>query len=116
MLKRDVADYLPLKAAWLHILLALAEGSRHGYAIRASVEARSEGRVRLWPATLYGSIRDMVAEGLIEEVAGEPAPDDDPRRRYYDLTGFGREVLRAEVGRLARLVDAARAAHVVVEA
>jgi len=116
MLKRGVADYLPLKAAWLHILLALAEGSRHGYAIRASVDARSEGRVRLWPATLYGSIRDMVAEGLIEEVAGESAPDDDPRRRYYDLTVFGREVLRAEVGRLARLVDAARAAHVVVEA
>lgn len=115
MPNRDLAEYLPLKTAWLHILLALAEGSRHGYAIRASVEARSEGRVRLWPATLYGSIRDMVAEGLIAEVAGEPAPDDDPRRRYYDLTSFGRGVLQAEVRRLAKLVEAARLAQVVAE-
>ena len=116
MPKRDVAEYLPLKTAWLHILLALAEGNRHGYAIRAAVETRSEGRVRLWPATLYGSIRDMVAAGLIEEVAGEPAPDDDPRRRYYDMTAFGRKVLQAEVQRLSKLVDAARAARVLAKA
>lgn len=116
MPNRDLSDYLPLKAAWLHILLALAEGSRHGYAIRASVEERTEGRVRLWPATLYGSMRDMVAEGLIAEITVEGAGDDDQRRRNYELTAFGRSVLRADVQRLAKLVEAARAAHVIAEA
>lgn len=106
----DHDDYLPLKTAWFHILLALGDGARHGYAIRSDVEQRTEGRVKLWPATLYGSIRELSEEGLIEEVDGDPGPDDDdPRRRYYGLTALGKGVLAAEVGRLHALVEAARA-------
>ena len=104
-----IAEFLPLKTTWLHILLALAEGARHGYAIRTAVEERTEGGVRLWPATLYGALRDMTGDGLLEEQGGAPAPEDDARRRYYELTGLGREVLAAEVRRLERIVAAARA-------
>lgn len=100
---------LPLKTAWFHILLALGDGSRHGYAIRTAVEERTQGRVRLWPATLYGSIRELAAEALIEEQDGEADPTDDSRRRYYRLTGLGERVLAAEVARMQALVDAARA-------
>ncbi len=100
---------LPLKPAWFHILLALGNGRRHGYAIRAEVEERTRGRVRLWPATLYGSIRELAAEALIEELEAGPGAGDDPRRRYYRLTRLGRRVLAAEVARLQALVDAARA-------
>ncbi|MQA91166.1 MAG: PadR family transcriptional regulator [Gemmatimonas sp.] len=99
---------LPLKAAWFHILLALGDGSRHGYAIRTEVEERTQGRVRLWPATLYGSIWELAAAALIEEHDTEPDPADDPRRRYYRLTGLGKRVLAAEVARMQALVDAAR--------
>ncbi|HEX7118837.1 MAG TPA: PadR family transcriptional regulator [Longimicrobiales bacterium] len=102
-----VEAFLPLKPAWFHILLALADGPRHGYAIRVEVEARTEGRVRLWPATLYGSIRDLAEAGLIEE--GEADPVDDARRRIYRLTGAGARVLAAEAARMQALVDAARA-------
>ncbi|HUH12990.1 MAG TPA: helix-turn-helix transcriptional regulator [Longimicrobiales bacterium] len=106
----DLDRYLPLRTAWFHILLALGDGARHGYGIRADVEERTSGRVKLWPATLYGSIRELSEEGLIAEVEGEPAPgDDDPRRRYYGLTELGKGVLAAEVGRLHALVEAARA-------
>jgi DNA-binding PadR family transcriptional regulator len=105
----DVADFLPLKTAWLHILLALADGARHGYAIRTAVEQQTEGRVKLWPATLYGSLRDLVGDGLIAESEAAPAPEDDPRRRYYHLTALGQQVLRAEVKRLESIVAAAQA-------
>ena len=104
----DPSTLLPLKATWFHVLLALADGARHGYAIRASVEERTGGAVRLWPATLYGSIRELSESGVIEALEGEEDPDDDQRRRYYRLTSFGREVLRAETDRLQDLVDAAR--------
>jgi DNA-binding PadR family transcriptional regulator len=102
---------LPLKPAWFHILLALADGARHGFGIRESVEARTEGQVKLWPATLYGSVREMADAGLIEALEGENDPDDDQRRRYYRLTRRGRDVLRAEADRLQALVDAARASE-----
>jgi DNA-binding PadR family transcriptional regulator len=105
----EIETLLPLKTAWFHILLALANGPRHGYAVRSEVEDRTQGRVRLWPATLYGSIRDLEEGGLIEESDGPEDPNDDPRRRYYDLTARGRDVLRAEVERLQGLVDVARA-------
>ena len=105
----DIERLLPLKAAWFHILLALGDGPQHGYAVRSEVEERTEGRVKLWPATLYGSIRDREEEGLIAESEGPGDPDDDPRRRYWILTAFGREVLATEVERLQRLVDEARA-------
>ena len=96
-----------LKKHWFDILLALADGAQHGYAIRSRVEERSEGRVKLYPATLYGSVREMADGGLIEALEGDPA--DDQRRRYYRLTKQGREALRAEVDRLQSLIDSARA-------
>lgn len=100
---------LPLKTAWFHILVALGDGVRHGYAIRTEVEQRTQGRVRLWPATLYGSIRELGAESLIEELEPDPNAPDDPRRRYYRMTNLGKRVLAAEAARLQALVDAARA-------
>ncbi len=78
--------HLPLKPAWFHILLALADGARHGFAIRECVEERTGGALKLWPATLYGSVREMTEAGLIEPLEGEDDPDDDQRRRYYRLT------------------------------
>lgn len=106
-----VESYLPLKRAWFHILLALGEGPAHGYAIRDQVEERTEGRIRLWPATLYGSIRELAEAGLIEALEGADDPDDDARRQYYRLTALGREALLAEVDRLQSLVNAARASR-----
>lgn len=106
--KRRMGRLLPLKPAWFHILLALKEGDAHGFAIRERVEARTSGKVRLWPATLYGAIRQLSAEGLIEALAGEEDPDDDARRRYYRLTQAGRAVLLAEADRLEALVREAR--------
>lgn len=105
----DLSEFLPMKAPWFHILLTLADGAQHGYAIRAAVEERTQGKIRLWPATLYGAMRDMAAEGLITELGHEPDADDDARRRYYDLTLLGKRVLAAEVQRLAELVEIARA-------
>jgi len=104
-----IDELLPLKPAWFHILLALADGAQHGYAIRANVEGRSGGRIRLWPATLYGTIRKLTDEGLIHCLEGEADPDDDARRRYYELTPLGSDVLRGETDRLQALVEAARA-------
>ncbi len=98
-----------LKAAWFHILLALADGAQHGYAIRRSVKERTDGVVKLYPATLYGSIRDLSDQGLIEALEGEDDPDDDQRRRYYRLTPAGRDALADEVGRLQEILDQARA-------
>ena len=107
--RSDLEGLLPLKTAWFHILLALGDGPQHGYAVRSEVEERTEGRVKLWPATLYGSIRDLEEAGLIRECEGPDDPDSDPRRRYYELTAWGREALRAEVERMQGLVDVARA-------
>lgn len=107
----DAADARPLKPAWLHILLALSNGACHGYQIRESVETRTGGAVRLWPATLYGALRDLTDLGAIEPLEGEDDPDDDQRRRYHQLTEAGRQLLRAEVERLQALVDEARASQ-----
>lgn len=104
-----MTELAPLKTTWFHILLALADGPQHGYAIRERVEERTGGAVRLWPATLYGSIRDLADRGAIEALEGDDDPDDDQRRRYYRLTEVGREALHAETERLQALVDAARA-------
>ncbi len=108
---RETARLLPLKPAWFHILLALADGAQHGYAIRSLVEERTEGRVKLWPATLYGSIRELSGEDLIEALDGPENPDDDARRRYYRLTPQGSDLLRAEADRVQELVDAARSSR-----
>jgi DNA-binding PadR family transcriptional regulator len=109
-LDTEARAHLPLKGAWYHILLAIAGGEQHGYAIRKRVEELSDGKVRLWPTTLYGSIRQLTEDGIIEETESAPVPeDDDPRRRYYRLTSLGREVLDAETSRLESLVKTARA-------
>lgn len=92
-----------------HILLALADKERHGYDIMREVDERSEGKVRLGPGTLYGSIKRMLSDGLIEEMDQRPDPElDDERRRYYRLTDLGRRVAVAEAERLERLVKSAR--------
>lgn len=100
--------FLPMKPVWFHILLALADEAQHGYAIRQRVEDRTQGAVRLWPATLYGSVRDLSEQGLIEALEGDSDPDEDARRRYYRLTRLGERVLQGETDRLQSLVDAAR--------
>ncbi len=102
----DLKALLPVKPKWFHILLALSSEPMHGFAIRDSVDVRTGGTVRLWPATLYGAIREMGALGLIEPLEGDEDPDDDQRRRYYQLTVRGRELLRLEADRLQALVNA----------
>jgi DNA-binding PadR family transcriptional regulator len=101
---------LPLQPAAFHILLTLADGEHHGYAIIQDVTRRTDGEVELSAGTLYRSIHRMLQQGLIEESRRRPAPaEDDERRRYYLLTAFGAAVARAEAGRLSRLVRLARA-------
>jgi DNA-binding PadR family transcriptional regulator len=96
--------------AMFHILTVLAGGEQHGYAISRAVQERTDGRVRLGPGTLYRSIHRMLEEGLIEELADRPDPEeDDERRRYYRITALGRRAARAEARRLSALVDLARA-------
>jgi DNA-binding PadR family transcriptional regulator len=103
-------DLLPLSPAVLNILLALADEERHGYGIMREVEERTGGRTRMGPGTLYGSIKRMLADGLIEESDERPDPEtDDQRRRYYRITDFGRRVAGAEAERLSGLVETARA-------
>jgi DNA-binding PadR family transcriptional regulator len=93
-----------------HILLALADGERHGYSVMQEVESATGGKMRLGPGTLYGSIKRMPADALIVESYDRPDPEmDDERRRYYHLTDMGRRVAVAEAQRLAELVSAARA-------
>jgi DNA-binding PadR family transcriptional regulator len=97
--------YVPLKSNWFHILLSLAGGEQHGYAIMQDVLEQSDGKVRLWPATLYGSLKRLIKEGLIAESSERPAPElDDARRRYYRLTPLGQQVLDLESQRLKDLV------------
>ena len=90
MSNRDPRTQLPLTAVVLHILLAVADGERHGYAIAADIESATRGEIRTGPGTLYGSIQRMLDAGLIEEVAKKRTADDDERRRYYRATPFGR--------------------------
>ena len=106
-------DFLPLTPAIAHILLAVADEDRHGYAIMQEVERMTDGGVRMGPGTLYGTIKRMLAAGLLEETDGRPDTDeDDERRRYYRATALGREVLEAETARMSALVSAARAKRV----
>lgn len=102
---------LPLPPATFHILLALADSDRHGYAIIQDVEARTNGELRLSAGTLYRSIQRMLEQGLIVETRDRPAPEeDDERRRYYRLTAFGAATAKAEAKRLTDLIRMARAA------
>jgi DNA-binding PadR family transcriptional regulator len=104
------ADLLPLPVATFHILVAVAEQDRHGYAIMQDVAARTDGAIKLSPGTLYGSIRRMLDDGLIVELSERQRPsEDDERRRYYRITAFGRAVAQAEAARLATLLRQAKA-------
>jgi DNA-binding PadR family transcriptional regulator len=105
---------LPLTPAVFNILLALADGEKHGYAIMLEVESCTDGEISMGPGTLYGAIKRLLAAGLIEESDQRPDPDlDDERRRYYRLTGLGQRTLSAEAARLARQVQVAQLKHVL---
>lgn len=94
----------PLPAASLHLVLALMEGEKHGYALMRQVEELSDGAVRMGPGTLYGTLNRLLADGLIVETTGEPRPEDNERRRYYRLTAQGERVASTELARLRALV------------
>jgi DNA-binding PadR family transcriptional regulator len=104
----DVEGLLPLPPPVFHILIALGEGEKHGYAVMQEVAERTDGKVRMSPGTLYGSLRRMLDDGLIEESFRRGTPAEDERRRYYRLTKFGRAVAAAEAERLAALLHHAR--------
>jgi DNA-binding PadR family transcriptional regulator len=109
-LHNEAQTFLPLQSATFHILLALADEDRHGYAIIQDVAERTGGAIRLSAGTLYRSIQRMLEDGLIVEPRQRPPrEDDDDRRRYYRITPLGAAVAKAEAGRLANLVKMARA-------
>ena len=106
-----VSDFVPLPPAPLHIVLALNRGERHGYGLMSDVEELSDGVITMGPGTLYGSIKKLRGQGLIEETEGRVDPSlDDQRRRYYRLTALGQQVCDAEIQRLANLVERSRSA------
>ncbi len=108
--RTEIDALLPLPPATFHILMALAEEDRHGYAIIQDVERRTDGELRLSAGTLYRSIQRMLEQGLLTEPRTRPARvHDDERRRYYRITPFGIAVAKAEMHRLTQLVRLARA-------
>jgi DNA-binding PadR family transcriptional regulator len=107
---KDAAPYLPLTPAMFHVLLSLADGEKHGYAILKEVAERTGGKVRLSAGTLYGIIHRLLGEGLIFESDERPdAALDDERRRYYRLSDLGRGVAIAEAERMEEMLALARA-------
>ena len=107
--KRTPETELPLTPATFQILLALVDGERHGYAIMKEVEERTEGDVRLGPGTLYGSLKRLLEDGLVDEHGERADPEmGDERRRYYRITKFGLSVARAEARRMDAVVRTAR--------
>ena len=105
---------LPLTPAVFHILLALSDGERHGYAIMQEVTITTEGRIKMGPGTLYGTIKRLLEAKLVQETDERPDPAlDDQRRRYYQLTGLGRRVVKAEAERLAALVKLAQGKRLI---
>ena len=112
--KDSPEDFLPLHKDTFHILVALADHDRHGYAIMQDIAARTGGQIRLRPSSLYSAIHRMLEDGLIEELDERPAGgNDDERRRYYRLSTFGRKVAKAEARRLERMLADARATGLV---
>jgi DNA-binding PadR family transcriptional regulator len=105
-----------MKLAVFHILVAVADRERHGYAIMQDVAARTDGALKLSPGTLYGTIKRLLEDGLIQELDERPDPEhDDVRRRYYRITALGRRVAIAESTRLAKLLGQARASGLVAK-
>ncbi len=110
----DIDSFLPLPTAVFHILVALADQERHGYAIMQDVAERTDGKVRLSAGTLYSAVRRMLDQGLIEELRDSPDPASvDERRRYYGITALGRAVALAEARRFTALLDQARATGLI---
>ena len=106
-ISQEVENYLPLSPPVFHVLIALADGEKHGYAILKEVELRTAGKVRLSSGTLYAIIKRLLNDGLIDEIDERPT-DDDERRRYYALTALGRKVAAAEAQRMEEMLAAAR--------
>ena len=114
---RTIEHLLPLKPKVLHILLAVADGPRHGYSIMQEVAERTDGQVRLWPAAMYGLLRELEKIDFIVESDDRPAAEeDDERRRYFALTPFGKRVLDGEVRRLEAIVRHARSSRALRKA
>ena len=112
--KTDPDSFLPLTPAVFHILLALAGSERHGYGILKHVAANTEGRIKMGPGTLYGTIKRLLESRLIEESGDRPDPElDDERRRYYRLKALGRRVLEAEAARYTKILKVARREGVI---
>jgi DNA-binding PadR family transcriptional regulator len=113
----DIQSLLPLTPTVFHMLLALADGEKHGYGIMQAVEEETRGKMQVRTGSLYGSIRRMIEAGLIEETSDRPDPElDDERRRYYGLTNFGRRVLTAEAARIAQAMAVIQRKHILGEA
>lgn len=113
-MKNQTPSYQPLTPPVYHILLALTDGEKHGYAIMKDVEVQTRGQLKMGPGTLYGCIKRMLTSGLIEETEERPDPNlDDERRRYYRLTALGTRIVSAESERLAAAVAVARQKHVL---
>ena len=108
----EVEEYLPLTPPVFHVLVALADGDKHGYAILKEVADRTAGKVHLSSGTLYAIIKRLLQGGLIDEIDERP-DHDDQRRRYYGLTAFGRQVAAAEAERMEELLTAARAKRLI---
>ena len=112
--KQKIESYLPLTPALFHVLLALADGEKHGYVISKEIARRTNNEVNLSTGTLYGIIKRLLEEEMIEESAERPDFSlDDQRRRYYKLTKLGRAVAEAEAERMERVLALARSKHVL---
>ncbi len=113
--QKETAAHLPLSPPMFHVLLALADGDKHGYAIMKDVAARTDGKVKLSAGTLYGIVARLLADGMIAETRRRPAPAlDDERRRYYQLTDFGRQIAIAEAERMEQAIALARSKRLLV--
>jgi DNA-binding PadR family transcriptional regulator len=114
--QEEIETLLPLPSATFHILMAVADEDRHGYAIIQDISLRTDGELKMSAGTLYRSIQRMQEQGLITETRERPAPeDDDERRRYYRITPFGLAVARAEARRLSQMIKLARARGIAPE-
>ena len=113
MSSSPVVELLPLKPVWLHLLLAMASGHCHGYAMRKDVERRTDGQLKIWPPTLYRGLAGLTDAGLVEEDPEGSAADGDRERKLYRITPLGRQALAAEMRRLESLVQEARILDII---